>query len=340
MPAAPVSSASDAATTKAAAVEDPRELLARGLFNARAGAIGAAVGYLDRAAASDTLADHERATLLTAALDCRLARGELSEARAAAERLGPYLDRPGLIGATAHFGRGELCAAVNEVELAATHFARIPRLLGRGEDDPSVLPWRTAAALTAVRLGHRVEGTALAREHLSLAGVTGAAYPIALGLRTLATVDARADRTSVLRQALDELDGTPGARLAAQIQTDLAGLLLLASRPERAKESLALLREAERYAGSESLWPLLGRIRRLLGRLGEQPQPVLGETLASLTAAEQRVARLAASGLTNREIAGQLVVTVKAVEWHLSHVYRKLDIPSRGSLAAALGPAI
>ncbi|MFC6343473.1 helix-turn-helix transcriptional regulator, partial [Nocardioides hankookensis] len=68
--------------------------------------------------------------------------------------------------------------------------------------------------------------------------------------------------------------------------------------------------------------------------------PVLGETLASLTAAEQRVARLAATGLTNREIADQLVVTVKAVEWHLSHVYRKLGIHSRGALSTALGPGI
>ena len=67
---------------------------------------------------------------------------------------------------------------------------------------------------------------------------------------------------------------------------------------------------------------------------------MLGETLAVLTAAEQRVARLAASGLTNRAIAEHLVVTVKAVEWHLSHVYRKLGIRSRGALAGALGPGL
>ena len=361
MRAAPVSPAPDAATgeatgqvtgrvtarvtggatgrsrSKAEAVEDPRELLARGLFNARAGAIGAAVDYLDRAAGSGALDDGERAALLVASVDCRLARGELAGARAAGEQLGRYLDHSGIVGATAHYGRGELCAAIDEMELAATHFARIPRLLEPGEDDPDVLPWRTAAALTSVRLGRRVEGTTLAREHLNLAGMSGAAYPVALGLRTLATVDARTDRVSVLRQALDELDGVPAARLAAQIETDLAGLLLLSGRPEEAR---TLLRGAERYAGSENLWPLLGRIRRLLGRLGEQPQPAAGETLASLTAAEQRVARLAASGLTNREIAGQLVVTVKAVEWHLSHVYRKLDISSRGSLSAALGPGL
>ena len=201
-----------------------------------------------------------------------------------------------------------------------------------------MLPWRTAAALAAVRMGHRVEGTALAREHLAIAGVSGAPYPIALGLRTLATVDAHTDRASLLRQALDELDGVPAARLKAQIETDLAGLLLLASGPTDPEEGLALLRGAEAYAGNENLWPLLGRVRRLLSRMDEDPQPVLGETLASLTAAEQRVARLAATGLTNREIADQLVVTVKAVEWHLSHVYRKLGIHSRSALAASLGP--
>ncbi|GAA4706047.1 helix-turn-helix transcriptional regulator [Nocardioides conyzicola] len=324
---------------KRGAILDPAELLSRGLLNSRAGAIGAALGYLTQAgeAAEDALDDQQRATLLATTLDCRLARGELNEARTVGDRLGAYLDRPGLTGATAHYGRGELCAAVNEIELASGHFARIPRLLDPGEDVPDTIPWRTAAALAAVRLGHRVEGTALAREHLTLAGATGAPYPIALGLRTLATVDAHTDRSSLLRQALDELDGVPAARLQAQIETDLAGLLLLGGDGDAA-EGLALLRAAETYAGNENLWPLLGRVRRLLSRMGEEPLPVLGETLASLTAAEQRVARLAATGLTNREIADRLVVTVKAVEWHLSHVYRKLGIHSRGALASTLGP--
>ena len=80
-----------------------------------------------------------------------------------------------------------------------------------------------------------------------------------------------------------------------------------------------------------------GRIRRLLDRLDEPPHPVRSEALAALTVSERRVARLAADGLTNREIARQLVVTVKAVEWHLSHVYRKLGIRSRGGLAGTLG---
>src|SRR5436305_1095066 len=56
----------------------------------------------------------------------------------------------------------------------------------------------------------------------------------------------------------------------------------------------------------------------------------------SLTAREDRVAALAAEGLTNREIAQRLFVTVKAVQWHLRNVYRKLDIASRGELPTAL----
>ena len=54
----------------------------------------------------------------------------------------------------------------------------------------------------------------------------------------------------------------------------------------------------------------------LLERLGEPARPDASEALAALTTAEARVATLAAGGLTNREIAGQLIVTVKAVEWH------------------------
>jgi len=56
-----------------------------------------------------------------------------------------------------------------------------------------------------------------------------------------------------------------------------------------------------------------------------------------LTAAERRVAELAAEGLSNREIAARLYVTVKTVEFHLSRVYRKLGATTRGELANLIG---
>ena len=315
-------------------------LLARGFARARAGEIGAALADLDEVRRHDwhALDDLSRAALLTTTVDCRLARGELDAAASDGDTLTGLLDAPALAGATAHFGCGELSAAGGDPEVAFTHYARVGVLTAR-RDDPYALPWRAAAALAAVRMGRQVEGAELAREHVALARAARAPYAVALGLRTLATVDGHLDRTATLREARAALFVTPASRLAAQIDTDLAGLLLLSGRDEDTCEALALLRSAEGYAGREELWPLQSRVRRLLDRMGEAARPVLGEALAALTAAERRVARLAADGLTNREIAGELVVTVKAVEWHLSHVYRKLGIRSRSALAGSLGIA-
>ena len=56
-----------------------------------------------------------------------------------------------------------------------------------------------------------------------------------------------------------------------------------------------------------------------------------GET--DLTPSELRVAELAAQGLTNKEIAAQLFVSVYTVEAHLSHAYAKLHVRSRAELS-------
>ena len=51
----------------------------------------------------------------------------------------------------------------------------------------------------------------------------------------------------------------------------------------------------------------------------------------ALTASELRVARLAADGATNAEIAQELYVSTKTIETHLSHVYAKLGLAGQGS---------
>jgi DNA-binding CsgD family transcriptional regulator len=58
--------------------------------------------------------------------------------------------------------------------------------------------------------------------------------------------------------------------------------------------------------------------------------------IASLTPSELRIAERAAAGATNPEIAQSLFVTTKTVEMHLSRVYRKLDIGTRGELGGRL----
>lgn len=60
---------------------------------------------------------------------------------------------------------------------------------------------------------------------------------------------------------------------------------------------------------------------------------------ADLTASERRVAELAASGMSNREVAAALFVSPKTVEANLSRIYRKLGIRSRAELGRAVGLA-
>ena len=64
--------------------------------------------------------------------------------------------------------------------------------------------------------------------------------------------------------------------------------------------------------------------------------PFLATGAEALTPSERRVAAMAAGGMSNREIAQTLFLTVKTVETHLSAAYRKLDIAGRSGLAAAL----
>ncbi|HEY1511442.1 MAG TPA: helix-turn-helix transcriptional regulator, partial [Solirubrobacteraceae bacterium] len=72
--------------------------------------------------------------------------------------------------------------------------------------------------------------------------------------------------------------------------------------------------------------------RSEVDRVGARRPSPSGE----LTPSERRVAELAASGRSNKQIAQELHVTVHTVEAHLSHGYAKLGVRSRGQLAARL----
>jgi DNA-binding CsgD family transcriptional regulator len=78
------------------------------------------------------------------------------------------------------------------------------------------------------------------------------------------------------------------------------------------------------------------RARRELLATGETARKRTVLTLDELTPQEHQVARLAADGQTNAEIAAQLFLSPRTVEWHLSKVFGKLGINSRKELRAAL----
>jgi DNA-binding CsgD family transcriptional regulator len=75
------------------------------------------------------------------------------------------------------------------------------------------------------------------------------------------------------------------------------------------------------------------RARRELRALGDAPTPALPAGLGTLTPQELQISRLVAAGASNREVAAQLFLSARTVEYHLYKVYPKLGIGSRTELA-------
>ncbi len=283
----------------------------------RAGRVTAALDVL--------LSDSARsAATLALLLKCRLARGEMDLALLLGAQLS---DRPGpgADDAVATLACAELAAALGNDDDA------IGLALTVDDDD---LPWRECAALSMIRVGRRREAERLTTEQLALARASGSTYALARALRTSAAVDATVDHEAQLREALALARAGGYDRLAAQVATDLAGQQALTVGDHG--EAVALLRDAEEYADVEDLWPLHTRVRRLLERLGETPKLPRTEAMARLTQTQLLICNLAATGSTNRAIGEHLGITVKAVEWHLSHAYKKLGIRGRSDLTRVL----
>jgi DNA-binding CsgD family transcriptional regulator len=107
-------------------------------------------------------------------------------------------------------------------------------------------------------------------------------------------------------------------------------------RDGRRAEAVELLRRAADVATQCGASALATRAGEELGIAGAVGRPRAFSGAEALTPSERRIARMAADGLTNREIAEALFVTAKTVENHLGRTYVKLGIGSRTALAAAL----
>ncbi|MGH2736191.1 MAG: ATP-binding protein [Actinomycetota bacterium] len=132
---------------------------------------------------------------------------------------------------------------------------------------------------------------------------------------------------SSLRQAVLEYDGAGYRFQGARCLVALGRLERRAKQKRAARDALG--DALARFQESGSLtWVEIarGELSRIGGRAAQQ----------DLSATEREVALLAAEGLSNREIADRLFLSVKTVEANLSRIYRKLGIRSRGALAHSM----
>ncbi|WP_328958122.1 LuxR family transcriptional regulator [Kitasatospora purpeofusca] len=219
---------------------------------------------------------------------------------------------------------------------------------------PAIAPWRLGAARAQLALGRPGSAAALADQQLARLGPVGHPRIRGLALRIRAAAGGPAERTELLERAValleeagaeSELAAALGELSEAHQHDGDPGRARRADRRVRRTPALAVVPVRPQAPAPVSLLPV--------SLLPVSPLPVAGVPVAGpfpvaapvpegtaggLSEAEGRVAELAARGLSNRDIARKLYITVSTVEQHLTRVYRKLGVRRRVDLARLLGP--
>ncbi|MFH8367851.1 AAA family ATPase [Streptomyces sp. NPDC018031] len=206
-----------------------------------------------------------------------------------------------------------------------------------GVRNPAVFAWHGDLAEALLATGEEAEARELVRATRARYRQSGLRCP-PIGLEraaALCTSTAGADRAAA------ELTALANRQAAEPLPVEYGRTLLALGtverrRRRRAAARTALRRAAETFTRAGAVgW--LARVDAELARTGA-PREVPGpRAAASLTETELLVARLVAEeGVTNREAAARLYLSVKAVEANLTSVYRKLGVRSRTDLADVL----
>ncbi len=232
------------------------------------------------------------------------------------------------------FCRGRARAAGGDHERALEDLLTAGELSEQlGILNPALLPWRSSAALSLLALGRSGDGAELANEELTLARRWGAPRALGIALRAVGLLDPGQGGIEQLRGAVGVLENSPAPLEHARALTDLGAALRRAGRRAEARE---LLRRGLDLAHRLGGHALADRARSELRVAGARPRRDALRGRDALTPSELRVARMAAEGRTNRQIAQALFVTLRTVELHLTSSYAKLGILHREQLSDAL----
>lgn len=169
---------------------------------------------------------------------------------------------------------------------------------------------------TAVEMGHRS---------------TRARLGYARGRLLAATGDLNGARR-VFDESLSLLEGLPLRYDLARVNFAYGQTLRRAGKRRAADPLLATARDLFASLGATTYVERSERELRAGGVHGKLPRGDI-----SLTPQEEAVTRLVSQGLSNREVAAELYVSAKTVQYHLTHIYAKLGIRSRVDLARQFG---
>jgi DNA-binding CsgD family transcriptional regulator len=266
-------------------------------------------------------------------------RDRLDEAQHELERIGmPARATAAPYGALLH-ARGRLHLARQRPEEALDDFLASGRHLARALcTTPSAAAWRSGAALAQMALDRHEAARELAAEEVALARELGAprAFGVALraaGRAALAPADDGASGLALLEQSVSALETAQAQLELARSLAELGAALRRAGRRADAREPLRRALDLAHRCGGERV---AQQAHADLLATGARPRRALLSGPSSLTASERRVADMAAQGLSNREVAQALFVSLRTVETHLTHAFQKLGIESRAQLAGAL----
>jgi DNA-binding CsgD family transcriptional regulator len=198
---------------------------------------------------------------------------------------------------------------------------------------PAFCTWRADAAPLLAALDRHEEATTLAREEVERCRDFGAASPLGAGLRTLGAIAPGDEGIALLHEAVQVLEGSAARLEHALGLLELGAALRRSGRRSAAREPLREALELASRCGADAV---AARAHDELVAAGARPRRDPIDSRTNLTASELRVARMAADGMTNRQIAQALFLTENTIRTHLKSVFRKLDISSRSQLARAL----
>ncbi|WP_086822176.1 BREX system ATP-binding domain-containing protein [Allokutzneria sp. NRRL B-24872] len=225
--------------------------------------------------------------------------------------------------------RGRLWLALGDPRRALADVLECGRRYAqRGMSGRAPLAWRMLAALAHHALGEAEAAREMAAVELAHAREWAGPVRLGVALRVSGVVAEGPEKLALLMESACTLSSSTFRLERGWSLAELGAELVRAGRADEAEPHLRSAREIATACGSDAL---AAAVRDARGGVG-----VKRCASGGLTPHERRIADLAVRGMTNREIAEAFLVTRRAVEQHLTHVYRKLGINRRSQLGIAL----